>query len=291
MLATTKTFFHKVFRRWQRVWRARRADYKRTWQQLTPNYRLAQLWVAATTDEKVFHETGLETVRVLESMVGLHPTDTVVEIGCGIGRVGKLIAPRVTRWIGLDVSRNMLQFATRALADLPNVSLRETDGYDLRCLMDESVDVVYCTVVFMHLDECDRFRYVLEAYRVLRPGGRLYVDNINLSHPEGWQRFWEVVHTPPLERPPQAGIPSLAMEFRLYGEKAGFSDVRIEGEDQFWLRMSARKSSPPSRTKGSADNDELTRMDETLPLPTESRSSRKDPGLAPPVGGVERYWI
>jgi ubiquinone/menaquinone biosynthesis C-methylase UbiE len=57
----------------------------------------------------------------------------------------------------------------------------EISGYNLSGVADASVDVVYCTVVFMHLESWDRYNYILEAFRALRPGGRIYVDNSNLS--------------------------------------------------------------------------------------------------------------
>ena len=88
-----------------------------------------------------------------------------------------------------DVSPHMLELATQRLEALNNVELHEITGFDLRPLADEVADVVYSTVVFMHLEQWDRFNYVLEAHRVLRPGGRIFVDNVNLCSDEGWQVF------------------------------------------------------------------------------------------------------
>ena len=110
----------------------------------------------------------------------------MLEIGCGVGRVGASLAPRCARWIGADVSAEMLRHARAALAGHANVSLVHLNGVDLAGVDDASVDVAYCTGVFMHLDEWERYRYLAEAFRVLRPGGRVYVDNINLLSPEGW---------------------------------------------------------------------------------------------------------
>src|SRR5437588_9435797 len=83
----------------------------------------------------------------------------------------------------------MLSLAAERLRDLPGMKLKEISGYDLRSVADASVDVVYCTVVFMHLESWDRYSYVLEAFRVLRPNGRIYVDNINLCSEGGWKVF------------------------------------------------------------------------------------------------------
>ena len=63
------------------------------------------------------------------------------------------------------------------------------NGYDLSGVDPRSLDVVYSTGVFMHLDEWERYRYIADAWRVLRPGGRIYIDNFNLLTDEGWALF------------------------------------------------------------------------------------------------------
>src|SRR5438477_5702108 len=77
----------------------------------------------------------------------------------------------------------------RTIKGLSNVELVEISGYNLSGVADASVDVVYCTVVFMHLECWDRYNYVSEAFRALRPRGRIYVDNINLCSEGGWKVF------------------------------------------------------------------------------------------------------
>ena len=92
---------------------------------------------------------------------------------------------------------------------------------------DASVDVAYCTGVFMHLDEWDRFRYVTEAFRVLRAGGRLYIDNFNLLSEEGWTLFESLCRLDPVARPANISKSSTPEELRLYATRAGFANVRV----------------------------------------------------------------
>lgn len=56
--------------------------------------------------------------------------------------------------------RKLLSHAARRLSGLKNIELVEFPESNLPLISDHSVDVVYCTVVFMHLDEWDRYEYI-----------------------------------------------------------------------------------------------------------------------------------
>ncbi|MEX2256552.1 MAG: class I SAM-dependent methyltransferase [Acidimicrobiia bacterium] len=226
--------------------RPARADYKATWNAVAVDEDSAKLSVAGYTDEDVYTRMGNLTVSTLESTVGIHPDDVILEIGAGVGRVGPSLAPRCRRWIATDVSGHMLAHARRRLAQHDNVDFVEISGWDLAPIESESVDVVYCTVVFMHLDEWERFRYVVEAMRVLRPGGRVYIDNFNLLSEPGWAFFMETLERyHPLERPPNISKSSTPEELRRYLEQAGFVDIQGAAVPQdMWVVAWAAKPQP-----------------------------------------------
>ncbi len=212
-----------------------RGDYKTVWNSLSGSKQDAYLYVSGYTDEDKFHADGEDTVDILRETVGVKPDDVFLEIGCGVGRVGRVLAPFVKEWIGCDVSANMLRLAGRRLLGLGNIRLQEVSGYDLRPIPAASIDVVYTTVVFMHLEEWDRYNYVLEAKRVLKPGGRFYCDNVDLASPAGWAVFEESrLRFPAGERPAQISKCSTQPELEAFLKQAGFSDVRVAGRLDFW---------------------------------------------------------
>lgn len=176
-------------------------------------------------EEEVWRQAR-HTVERLQTSVGVFPSDRALEIGCGIGRVGMALAPLVSTWTGVDVSPTMLREAAVRLQDQPNVTLLENNGFDLAGLSASACDLAYCTVVFMHLEEWDRFRYVEEAFRVLAPGGRFYADNFSLAHPHGWQIFLEHARIPPADRPPHISKSSTPEELRIYFARAGFQNIQ-----------------------------------------------------------------
>jgi len=217
-----------------------RSEYKKVWSALSTTEDQAKLHVIGVTEEAALLATGEETLRFLQDSVGIGKEDVVLEIGCGVGRVGKVVAPLCRKWIGCDVASNMLSLAAQRLKDLSNVELVEISGYNLSGIADASVDVVYCTVVFMHLESWDRYNYVLEAFRVLRPSGRIYVDNINLCSDGGWRVFENHRAFSPSNRPPHMTQNSTPQEIGTYLGRAGFSDVRIRTDDD-WIRASGIK--------------------------------------------------
>jgi SAM-dependent methyltransferase len=218
-----------------------RADYKSTWNAVAGDVETAKLAVSGYTDEEEYRKMGESTVLTLQQHTGLHPTDVVLEIGAGVGRVGPAIAPLVKKWIATDVSENMLAHVKERTKQYDNVETVAVNGWDLSPIADESVDLVYCTVVFMHLDEWDRFNYVREAMRILRPGGRFYVDNFNLLGDEGWAFFMHHLEDyPPLERPPNISKSSTPEELHAYLERAGFANIQLHHNDM-WVYVHGTK--------------------------------------------------
>lgn len=205
-----------------------RSDYKSTWNQLVQDHQTALDYVAGHDDRDQHWEDTDGTLQLLRATIGLNPDDVFLEIGCGVGRVGRSLAPLVKTWIGCDVSANMLRIASRCLLGLENVRLVEISGHDLSPVPDASVDAVYTTVVFMHLDEWDRYNYMLEALRVLKPGGRFYCDNVNMADDLGWAMFDEVrTKFPSSERPTHSSKCSTVPEIETYFRRAGFEDWHV----------------------------------------------------------------
>jgi SAM-dependent methyltransferase len=223
--------------------RFRRSEYKALWNSVSVSEDAAKTAVCGDVDEEMYRKTGQATVSMLQNCVGIRPDDIILEIGAGVGRVGAFLAPLCREWIGIDVSENMIKHMKRRLAGFTNVRIMETNGFDLRVVDDESIDVVYCTVVFMHLEQWDRYNYISEGFRILKPGGRMLVDNVNLASDEGWNFFETVRSVPPGKRQPHISITSTPQELQTYFQRAGFSDIQ-QNESGLWIITHAIK--PPS---------------------------------------------
>ncbi len=111
--------------------------------------------------------------------------ESVLDIGCGVGRFVRPFASRFGRVHGVDISEAMIEEARRRLAHLPNASFEVGNGVDLAGQQDASYDFVFSYIMFQHIpDPRITLAYIREIGRVLRPGGRAYFQ-INNSRPPG----------------------------------------------------------------------------------------------------------
>lgn len=139
-----------------------------------------------------------DTVGRLELEVmkreGLKPTDTLVDLGCGSGRLAVHAIPALPggRYVGIDISRSMLDAAReRVEEEIPDppcsVSwIHQTSP--VFALDADSVDMICAFSVINHMEHEDAYLYFKEALRVVRPGGRFVFSCL----PAGTERAREV---------------------------------------------------------------------------------------------------
>lgn len=118
------------------------------------------------------YERPLELVADL-----LKPTDAVLDLGCGDGRLTALLAGRVHTVVGLDHQMLPLQFA-RLLIRRDNVKLCCGDGTAL-LFRPRAFDVVTCFDVIEHLPQEKAISLVDEVRRVLRSGSLFIITTPN----------------------------------------------------------------------------------------------------------------
>jgi ubiquinone/menaquinone biosynthesis C-methylase UbiE len=211
---------------WREASRFRRRQYAETWNVLASARTTAGIAAAGKDSEQGLQESAAKPIQNLVDLAPFGPQSDVLEIACGIGRIGKELGPRCRSWTGADISSNMLGYAAERLKGIPNVRLQRLDGTGLTGLADNSFDLVYCTNAFAHFDELDRWRYVQEAFRVLRSGGRIFIDNIDLASDEGWSSFLKSVERyQGTEQPPFMTRFSTSAELVEYATRAGFEQV------------------------------------------------------------------
>ena len=109
--------------------------------------------------------------------VAIAPTDHLLEIGSGVGRMTRRFAQLAARVTASDVSGEMLARARKNLDGVDNVRLLELSGDGDLPLPDASVDAVFSYITMQHVPtSAAQERYFAEAIRVTRPGGWVYMQ-------------------------------------------------------------------------------------------------------------------
>jgi len=200
-----------------------RRSYGEVWDSVAVSRETAAVGVSGQAEESELRASAAPTVRNLLELAAITTNDEVLEIGCGVARIGLELAPHCRKWTGADMSANMIAYAKQRIGLVPNMAAIQLSDVGLAEIPDSSFDVVYSTNVFPHLDEIDRWRYVQEAFRVLRSNGRLFVDNVDLESEAGWLMFVnDAARFAHLERPPYMPRYSTAAELMAYASRAGF---------------------------------------------------------------------
>lgn len=160
---------------------------------------------------------------------------TVLDIGCGIGRIERALAPEVAAITGIDISAGMIEEARRRWRKIANVAFRRCSGTDLADFGEATFDLILAVDSFPYLVAADpaiAARHVADAARLLRPGGALVIFNYSYSGDLAVDR---------------AAVAQLAARYGLAVQRSGTRDLSLWDAATFLLRKSDRLSAPTRR--------------------------------------------
>ena len=124
-------------------------------------------------------EAALNATRALASEVAVKPGERVLDAGCGVGSSAVLLAREFgAKVVGVNLSASQIYHARRlahreSLSRLLSFERRDFVATDLP---DESFDVVWAVESVCHA--ADKGAFLEEAWRLLKPGGRIVVADL-----------------------------------------------------------------------------------------------------------------
>lgn len=160
-----------------------------------------------------FLDAGRGVAAALVRSADLRPDEHVLEVGCGPGRVAlgllEVLGPDGT-YDGLEIVPEAVEWCDRRITSIrPSFRFHRADVHndhyhrggttraeEYRFPFDDATfDLVFLSSVFTHLGTAPTRRYIDEAARVLRPGGRLFAtfflidDRASAAMSEGRAEF------------------------------------------------------------------------------------------------------
>lgn len=189
------------------------------------------------TGRESLPEASLNLNRVLASKVKVQKGDRVFDAGCGVGgSLIWLIKNKGAEGVGMSVTPSDINRAN-LIADQEHLEDKAKfiiGDYRKTGLKDSSFDVVWAIESVCHAE--DKYDFIKEAYRLLKPGGRLAVsdgflsrDDLPIEHKQqvqDWVEGWAVPN-----------LASVAL-FKDDLERSGFTTIKFEDKSKNVMKFS-----------------------------------------------------
>src|ERR1035437_2166383 len=118
---------------------------------------------------------------IAEALLKLMPPMVIADLGAGEGTLSQLLAQRARKVIAIDNSEKMVEFGVELARKhgIANLEYRLGDLEDVP-IRSRTVDLAFLSQALHHASHPERA--IAEARRILKPGGRVAVLDLNRHH-------------------------------------------------------------------------------------------------------------
>lgn len=166
--------------------------------------------------------------------LGLEKHHTVVDVGCGSGRLSYQLRDYLDgKYIGMDVVKELFTYAER-ICQRADWSFYEAPGLSIP-EKNDSADFICFFSVFTHLLHEESYIYLQDATRVLKPGGKIVLSFLEFKNAGHWVIFEQGL----ADRRPDKVLNQFISRDGLetWAAHAGLEVVRIYGGDEAFIKL------------------------------------------------------
>src|SRR3972149_10146133 len=113
----------------------------------------------------------------------ISPSNLVLELGCGYGRIIPELAKKARFVVGIDISISSLEYGRKLIRSTSNCLLIQMDATQLSFL-DRTFDVVVCIQNGISAFHVDQEHLIRESIRVAKQGGTILFSSYS-------DKFWK----------------------------------------------------------------------------------------------------
>ena len=106
------------------------------------------------------------------NLLNLDAYKTVLEIGCGTGRIAKKIINQCKKYVGIDISSKTINVARKHFKDFNNAFFINEDF--LKYKVNQKYDAIFSTLTFMHIK--DKEKALINVFNLLKNKGEFILS-------------------------------------------------------------------------------------------------------------------
>ena len=154
--------------------------------------------VGPFSSSELFIESGYKTIRFASTLVGLKPTDRVLDVGCGCGRIAIPLQKFLSEsgsYVGFDLNKEYVDWCQQNIAevderfsfhyfDLLSESYNPTgtkSPVDFVFPKIGSIDIAILSSVITHMYPSEIEQYVQNLSRVVKSNGRCIISALLMN--------------------------------------------------------------------------------------------------------------
>lgn len=222
-----KKYFNNILNR-----NSDKTELKKKWNNLAKKDSKFYIWSSeGHMDDQKYQESGKKHVEeyilkdnfIKKLLNNAFCNLTVLELGCGNGRMSEFIGRNCKKLYALDISKQMVLEAKKRLPKLNNIIFLEIDGKKFPESINNSIDFAFSFLVFQHIPTYKMVeKYFREITKSLKKDG---IFKVQLRGKEVSKKTWYY------------GVHYDLQKAKVLCAKTGFQILKYNGVGKryFWL--------------------------------------------------------